>query len=156
MKTGIMFVCLGNICRSPTAEFIFKDMIKKHVLSRQYEVCSAGTSGEEEGNFLHPLAAAKLDEMKIPYAPRRAVVLKKSDYGSYDYFIGMDEGNVRYMRRLFSGDGEGKVYKLLDFTDTPRDVADPWYTGNFDTAFDDIEYGLKGLLNYLEKVNKEI
>lgn len=141
-----MFVCLGNICRSPMAEFAFADMVEKRGLSDKFTIASAATSDEALGCGVHSGTVRKLESVGIKWRQRTAVQLTKSDYDKYDYFIGMDAGNVRAMLRLFGGDPDGKVYKLLDFSDTPRDIADPWYTGNFEATYADIEKGLKGFL----------
>ena len=149
----ILFVCHGNICRSPMAEFIMKDMVNRAGLAAQVYIASAATSTEElwngVGNPVYPPAKAKLREHGISCDGKRAVQLIRADYDKYDYLIGMDNNNIRNMFWLFGGDPEGKVFKLLSFADLERDVADPWYTGDFDTAYADILKGCEGLLHIL-------
>lgn len=149
----VMFVCHGNICRSPMAEFIFKDMLKKEGLSDKYTVSSSATSTEEipggVGNPIYPPAKAELGRRNIPFEDRRAVQLTRGDYGKYDLFLAMDSKNLRNIYLIFGKDTEGKVKKLLDFTGG-GDVADPWYSGNFEKAYNDIYDGCKALLGYLE------
>lgn len=151
--TKIMFVCHGNICRSPMAEFIFKDMIKRKGLEREFSVASTATSTEEIwgdiGNPVYPPAKAELAKHGISCEGKRAVQLKKSDYDKYDLFIGMDSMNIRNMYRILGSDPEGKIRKLMEFTDRGGDVADPWYSGRFDVAWRDIYDGCEGLLNSL-------
>ena len=149
--TRILFVCHGNICRSTMAEFVMKDMIKKRGLEARYQIASAGTSAEELGNPVHRGTRAKLHEQGISCAGKRAVQMTKGDYGAYDLLIGMDAANLRGMRRIAGGDPEGKICLLLDFTDRPRDIADPWYSGNFDQTFDDVREGCRALLARLER-----
>lgn len=149
----IMFVCHGNICRSPMAEFIFKDMIKKQGLSHHFEVASSATSTEEIwngiGNPVYPPAKAELKLHGISADGKRAVQLKASDYDKYDLFIGMDSANIRNMHRILGGDSEGKIRKLMDYTERGGDVADPWYSDRFDIAYRDIYAGCRGLLEIL-------
>ena len=151
----IMFVCHGNICRSPMAEFIFKDMIKKQKISHLFEVASSATSTEEIwngiGNPVYPPAKAELALHGISADGKRAVQLKASDYEKYDLFIGMDSANIRNMHRILGGDAEGKIHKLMDYTDRGGDVADPWYSDRFDIAYRDIFDGCKGLLEDIMK-----
>lgn len=147
----VLFVCLGNICRSPMAEFIFKDLVKKKDLSSYISASSVATSFETRGEDMHIEAKAKLDEKNIPYTKRRARRLSKSDYKQYDYIIGMDESNINNIMRIIEDDPDKKVYKLLDFTNNTRDIADPWYTGNFTVAFNNILEGCKALLDSIIK-----
>lgn len=142
----ILFVCLGNICRSPMAQFVLQDMVDKAGIADKFYIDSAATSTEEIGNPPHRGTVKKMREMGIPVLPHRAVQLKKSDYEKYDYIIGMDEWNLRNIMRILGSDPEGKVSLLLEHTDRKGDIADPWYTGNFDVTYDDIEYGCKALL----------
>ena len=146
----ILFVCLGNICRSPMAEFVLKDLLAKRKLEARFEVSSAATSDENVflgvGAPVYPPAARKLREHGIDCAGKRAVQLKRADYENWDLFVCMDDANVRNVLRIFDGDPDGKVCKLLDFTDRGGSVADPWYTGDFETAYRDIEIGCKALL----------
>ena len=153
----IMFVCHGNICRSPMAEFIFKDMIKKQKVSHLFEVASCATSTEEIwngiGNPVYPPAKAELKLHGISADGKRAVQLKASDYDKYDLFIGMDSANIRNMHRILDGDPEQKIRKLMDYTEREGDVADPWYSDRFDIAYRDIYDGCKGLLEILLEEN---
>ena len=149
--TRILFVCLGNICRSPMAEFLMKDMVKKRHMEDEFFIASAATSTEEIGNPVHYGTRRKLAEYGICVDGKYAALLKKSDYSEYDYIIGMEAANLRAMLRIFGSDPMGKVHRLLDFTDKPRDIADPWYTGDFDTTYNDIYEGLSGLLEHIER-----
>jgi protein-tyrosine phosphatase len=145
----ILFVCHGNICRSPMAEFFMKDLVKKAGLEENFTISSAATSGEETGNGMHPSAKRKLLEHGIECGPKAARQLKMSDYGDYDHLIGMDGHNLQNMRRIFKKDPDGKIALLKDFAKSPGDIADPWYTGDFDRTFRDIEEGCKALLQRL-------
>ncbi len=148
-----MFVCHGNICRSPMAEFIFKDMIKRKHLENEFFVASSATSTEEIwgdiGNPVYPPAKAELAKHGISCEGKRAVQLRKSDYDKYDLFIGMDSMNIRNMYRILGSDPGGKIRKLMEYTDRGGDVADPWYSGRFDVAYRDIYDGCEGLLESL-------
>ena len=150
----ILFVCHGNICRSPMAEFIMKDMLKKRRLENRFIVSSAGTSSEEIFNPVYPPARKRLSQARIDCTGHRARQLKRSEYGEWDMFIGMDEWNMRNMLRLFGGDPEGKLYRLMSFAGVTRDVSDPWYTCDFETAFNDITKGCEGLIRYLTDAKK--
>ncbi len=147
-KIKILFVCHGNICRSPMAEFVMRDMIKKCGLDGKIVTASAATSTEEIGNPVHSGTRRKLREHGISTDGKYAVQLTKSDYDKYDYLIGMDSANIRNMKCITGGDE--KIIRLLDLTDEPRDVADPWYTGDFDTTYNDVVKGCKVLLEKLE------
>lgn len=149
---NILFVCLGNICRSPMAEFVMKDMVEKKGISDDFYIASAATSTEEIGNSVHPGTRRKLSEYGISVAGKTAVQLKRSDYEKYDYILGMDGYNMRNIRRMLPEDTGNKIHRLLDFSKNPRDIADPWYTGDFDTTYDDIYEGCEALL---EKILKE-
>ncbi len=151
----VMFVCLGNICRSPMAEFVLKDMVKKRGLENNFFIRSSATSSEEVGNDIHYGTRNKLTQEKIPFEKRRAAKLRKEDYDEYDYIIGMEKSNIINIKRIVGEDIDNKIYRLLDFSDKPRDIADPWYTGNFDITFNDIMEGCNGFLEYL-KNKKEI
>ena len=146
----VLFVCLGNICRSPMAEFIFKDMINKKGLSKQFIIKSAATSYEEIGNDIHYGAKDKLIQKHIPFTKRKATRITPEDYKKYDFIIGMEESNISNIRRIVGEDKDNKMYRLLDFSDNPRDIADPWYTGNFDETYDDLIAGLSGLMKKLK------
>ena len=142
----ILFVCHGNICRSPMAEFVLKDTVRRHGLEDVYEISSAATSYEEIGNPVYPPARKKLAEHGIGCAGHHARRMTKADYGRYDLVVCMDRANVRNVRAITGGDPNGKIVLLLDFTDRKgQEVADPWYTGNFDEAWDDIAEGCAGL-----------
>ena len=149
----IMFVCHGNICRSPMAEFIFKRMVAERGLEAEFEIRSSATSTEEIwngiGNPVYPPAEAELSKHGISCNGKRAVQLQKSDYDKYDLFVGMDSANIRNMHRILGGDPEGKIRKLMDYTTRPGDVADPWYSDRFDIAYRDIYEGCAGLLETL-------
>ena len=147
----IMFVCHGNICRSPMAEFIFKDIIRQQGMEERFEVASSATSAEEilngVGNAVYPPAKVELAKHGLSCGGKRAVQLQKSDYDKYDLFIGMDSANIRNMLRIFGGDPGGKVRKLMNFAGCDGDVADPWYSGRFDVAYRDILAGCTALFN---------
>lgn len=145
----ILFVCHGNICRSPMAEFIMKDLVAKAGRGREFEIASAATSTEELGNSVYPPARRKLAEHGIRCDGKTARQLTRSDYGYYDLLIGMDSYNIRNMQRICGGDPEGKIHLLLDYTDRFGDVADPWYTGNFDATWRDCLDGCQALLKQL-------
>ena len=151
----ILFICLGNICRSPMVEFVFKDMTKKAGKSNEFYIASAGTSNEETGNPVHLGTAKILDRLGISYSEKRAVRLEKSDYKKYDYLVCMDSENVRDTMRIIGSDTENKIYKLLRFADSDKDVADPWYTGDFEKTYKDVLLGCEGLLKHIdERKNK--
>ncbi|MBE5937271.1 MAG: low molecular weight phosphotyrosine protein phosphatase [Lachnospiraceae bacterium] len=145
----VLFICHGNICRSPLAEFVFKDMVAKRGIADLFEIASAATSMEELGNDIHYGTRGVLMKYKIPFSRRRARQITRLDYNEYDYLIGMDTANIRNMNRTFGGDPEGKIYKLLTFAGSGRDVADPWYTGDFETTYRDVCEGLEGFLEEL-------
>lgn len=143
----ICFVCLGNICRSPMAEFIMKDIVSKANKSEKYQISSLATSYEEEGNPLHRGASAQLRAKGIPFSERRATVATKADYDKYDLFVCMEDDNIRALYNRLGGDKDGKIIKLLD----NADVADPYYTGNFALTYYDISLGCKNLFDKLER-----
>ena len=150
----ILFVCLGNICRSPMAEFAMKDLVRREGIAAAFEIASAATSTEELGNPVYPPARRKLAEQGISCAGKTARQIEKADYDRYDYIIGMDHSNLRNMQRAFGGDPAGKLSLLLDYTSRPGQVADPWYTGNFDATWQDVSEGCRGLLDKLRREGK--
>ncbi len=146
----ILFICHGNICRSPMAEFVFKYITEKAGVSDRFYISSAATSYEEIGNPVHYGTAKILDRLGISYHDKRAVHLEKTEYAKYDYLICMDSANVRNTLRIVGDDAEKKVHKLLEFSEVHGDVADPWYTGDFDKTYKDILKGCNGLLKYIQ------
>ncbi len=145
----IMFVCHGNICRSPMAEFIMKKLVSDMGISSEFHIASSATSTEEIGNPVYPPARTELAGHGIGCNGKTAVQLKKSDYDKYDYFIGMDTANIRNMNRIFGSDKDGKIYKLLTFAGRSDDVADPWYTRDFETTYRNIDEGCRGLIRHI-------
>ncbi len=148
----ICFVCLGNICRSPMALYVFKDLVKKEGLENDFFIESRGTCDDEIGNDMHPATKSMLDKHNIPYGEHHATRLLKSDYEKFDYFIGMDDYNVLSMEKLFGTNK--KIYKLLDFTKNNKDINDPWYTHNFIITYDEIEKGCQSLLEFIRCKDK--
>lgn len=147
--TKILFVCLGNICRSPMAEFVMKQLVKEMGAEGRFEIASAATSTEELGNPVYPPAARKLAEHGINCSGKTARQLRSSDYGRYDLLVGMEAANVRGILRICGGDPAGKISRLLDHTGRPGDIADPWYSGDFDRTWRDVERGCRALLEEL-------
>ena len=147
--TKILFVCLGNICRSPMAEMILRDMVRRRGLEAEFVIASAATSTEEIGNPVYPPARRMLASHGIDCGGKRAVQLCRADYDRYDWLLGMEAANIRRMRAICGGDPEGKIARLLDGTPNPRDIADPWYTGNFQSTWDDLVEGCTALLDRL-------
>ena len=145
----ILFVCHGNICRSPMAEFVMKDLVEKNGVSEEFEIASAATSTEEIGNTVYPPAKRKLKEHGISCEDKTARQMTKADYAYYDYIIAMDRFNLRNMTRFVGNDPDNKVSLLMDFTNRPGDVADPWYTGDFETTWNDV---YEGCIDILEKL----
>lgn len=144
----ILFVCLGNICRSPMAEFLMKYKLKS--LNLEAEVYSKGTSDEEEGNPVYYMTATLLDRLNIDYSTKRAEQMTYKDGDYYDYIIGMEQRNVNNAVRIIGQKNAHKVFRLMDFTDEPKDIADPWYTRNFSITYEQISKGLDGLIQYLK------
>ena len=155
--TRILFVCHGNICRSPMAEFVMKDLVEKAGLADEFDIASAATSTEEIGNPVYPPARRELAHHGIGCEGKRARQLRREDYARYDYLVGMDRANLRNMQRICGGDPEDKLSLLLDYTVRPGEVADPWYTGDFDATWRDVLEGCQGLLGLLtnEKTGKK-
>ena len=151
--TKILFICHGNICRSAMSEFIMRDMVEKRGLADNIQVASAATSREEIGNDMYPPAKRKLDKEHIPYTRRQARQVTKADYDEYDLLLCMEQYNIRNLRRIIPSDSEHKIHLLLDYTDNPGDISDPWYTDDFDTAYDDIVVGCTGLLTFLSRIS---
>lgn len=147
--TRILFVCHGNICRSPMAEFVFREMAEKRGMGALFHAASAATSGEELGNPVHQGTREKLQAVGISCADKRAVRLRPDDYRAWDLLLGMDSYNLSNMRRIFGGDPERRMYRLLDYSAHPRDIADPWYTGDFDATYADVCEGCGALLEHL-------
>ena len=142
----ILFICHGNICRSPMAEFIMKDLVQKAGLEDKFYIESAATSTEELGNEVYPPAKRKLAEHGISCKGKTARQITRADYNRFDMLIGMDDWNLRNMKRFWPEDPEGKIFKLMDFTNRPGDVADPWYTGDFEATWRDCLEGCEALL----------
>lgn len=150
--TKVLFVCHGNICRSTMAESVFAHMLETRGITQQFEIDSAATSREEIGNTPHYGTVRKLEEEGIPLIPHHARQMTRNDYLEYDFLIGMDSANIRNMTRIAGGeDATGKIYKLLTFAGSDRDVADPWHTGDFDATYADVVQGCEAFLNYLIK-----
>ena len=150
----VLFICHGNICRSPMAEFIMKDLVKKAGLEKEFFIASAATSTEEIGNPVYPPARRRLAQAGISCDGKHAVQLTKKDYEKYDYIIGMEQVNIRNIMRIVGDDPQKKVYRLLDFTGQPGDIADPWYSGDIDTTYEQVLAGCEGLLKELRKFVK--
>ena len=148
-KKRLLFVCHGNICRSPMAEFVMKDLVSKLGLEDRFVIESAATSTEEIGNSVYPPARRKLAEHGISCAGKTARQMTRADYDRYDLLIGMDSWNIRNMRNISGGDPERKIVMLMDFTQRPGDVADPWYTGDFEATWRDVLEGCQALLDRL-------
>lgn len=150
----VAFCCHGNICRSTLAQSVFTHKVNSLGLGNQFIIDSFATSTEEIGNPPHYGTVNKLREVGIPLVPHRAKQISFSDYDNFDYIIGMDTANIRNLNRMLKGDPEGKVYKFLTFAGSGRDIADPWYTGNFDKTYEDVVEGCEGLLEHILS-NKE-
>ena len=147
----VLFICHGNICRSPMAEYIMKDIVKNKGLEECFEIASAATSSEEIGNGIYPPAKRKLREHGIFADGHHARRMERRDYQHYDFLVAMEQYNVRNMMRILSDDPQKKIHLLLDFTSRPGDIDDPWYTDDFDTAYDQISTGCNAFFAYLKK-----
>ncbi len=150
-KIKVLFVCHGNICRSPMAEFIMKTKVKEQGIEDRYEIASCATSTEEIGRGVYPPAKRKLMEHGINSSGKTARQMRAEDYSYYDYIVAMDRNNLRNMRRFVGEDRDKKVSLMMDYTDRPGDVADPWYTDDFDTTWNDISDGVDGLISVIEE-----
>lgn len=147
----VAFVCWGNICRSTLSESVFTYKVKELGLEELFTIDSFATSREEIGNPPHRGTVNKLREVGIPLVPHRAKQISLEDYDKFDYIIGMDEVNIKYLNRILKNDPDGKIYKFLSFSGSGRDIADPWYTGDFDETYKDVIEGCEGFLKYLTK-----
>ncbi len=152
MRHRILFVCHGNICRSVSAQYILQEMVDSQKCEGDFWIDSAATSMEEIGNPIYPPMRKALENHGVPVGDHRARQLKKKDYGNYDLFLGMDEENMYYMNRILGGDPEGKIHYLMEYTDIPTaKIEDPWYTRNFEKAYQDIFLGCQGLLEWFAR-----
>lgn len=149
----ILFICHGNICRSTMAEFVLKHLVKQNNLAEQFYISSKATHHDEIGNDTHQGTKQKLREMNIPFEKRKAAQIVKDDYNNFDYIICMDNANVKNVISIVGKDKDNKVKLLLSFDNMERDIKDPWYTGNFDETYDDINRGCQALLNRLTSDN---
>ena len=145
----ILFICHGNICRSTMCQCVMQDMVNKMGLEDLFEIDSRATSREEIGNPPHHGTVRKMQEVGIPVIPHKATQITQQDYEEYDYIIGMDDWNMRNLNRMLQNDPDGKMYKLLSFAGRTDDIADPWYTGNFDVTYDDVREGCTALLQHI-------
>lgn len=152
----ILFICHGNICRSPMAEYIMKELVKREGVAGDWEIESAAVSREEIGNPVYPPARQELAKHGISCGDKRAVQLKASDYEDYDYLIGMDAMNIRNIERMTGHKAGGKIRLLLSFAGSPDGIRDPWYSGNFEEAYRDVERGCEALLEYLLSKQKKV
>lgn len=146
----ILFICHGNICRSTMSQFVFQHMVNKLGIADQFYIDSMATSTEETGNPPHRGTVRKMKEAGVPVLPHAAKQVSWRDYDKFDYIIGMDTWNIKNLRRMLKGDPDGKVYKFLTFAGSDRDIADPWYTGDFDATYIDVVEGCNGFLEYLK------
>ena len=147
--TKVLFVCHGNICRSTMTQYVMQDLVEKNSLAEEFAIDSAATSTEEIGNPVDPRTRRKLQQEGIRCGNHRARQMTRADYEYFDYLIGMDHNNLRNMKRILKDDPLGKVSLLLDWTERPRDIADPWYSGNFDLTYEDVTEGCEALLKKL-------
>ncbi len=145
----ILFVCHGNICRSPMAEFVMKELVRRAGREDEFLIESAATSREELGNDMHYGTKQKLTQMGIPFSRRAARQITRDDYERYDWLVAMDDENIYYMNRCWAPDPKRKIVRLLSFAGLTRDIADPWFTGNFDDTYDDVLKGCTAFLKYL-------
>lgn len=150
----VLFICHGNICRSTMMQSVFAHKVKEMGLEDEFYIDSMGTSREEIGNPPHRGTANKLSMEGIPLIPHRAKQISYSDYNDFDYIIAMDEANMKNLNYMFNNDPEGKIFKCLTFTDSNEDIADPWYTGNYDATYEDVVKGCDGFLDYLKSKGK--
>ncbi len=150
----ILFVCHGNICRSPMAEYIFRDMVQKAGLQDKFIIASAAVSTEEIGSPIHPSSRQMLERHRIPYGCHSAHQVRRNDYDSFDYILIMDERNRSSIMRIFGADPKGKVHTLLSYTEHPRDISDPWHTHDYQKAFGDINEGCTAFLKHLRRTEK--
>ena len=148
---NVLFVCHGNICRSTIAEFVMKDVVKKAGLEKEFYIQSRATHRDELGADTHWGTKEKLDKEGIPYTKRQATLMTREDYNKYDYILGMDDENMRYISKIIGTDPANKVSMLMDFAGEHRSIADPWYTGNFDATFDDVLRACQGLLKHIRE-----
>ena len=148
-KIKVLFICHGNICRSTMSEYVMKYLTDQAGLASEFYIDSAATSREEIGNGVHHGTRQKLKEVGIPCGNHRARQMMRRDYEEFDYIIGMDAWNLRNMNRITGGDPDGKIHLLLDYSKYPRDIADPWYTGNFDDTYRDVVEGCEAFMKYL-------
>lgn len=147
----VLFCCHGNICRSTMSQYVLQDMVNKLEITDLFSIDSRATSTEELGNPPHRGTVRKMQELGIPVLPHRATQITQSDYIIFDYIIGMDTWNMRNLNSMLKGDPEGKLYKFLTFAGSDRDIADPWYTGNFDVTYNDVVEGCEGFLKALKE-----
>ena len=154
----VLFICHGNICRSPMAEFVMKKLVSDTGLTARFQIASAATSTEEIwngiGNPVYPPAKAELARHGLSCEGKRARQVTRADYAEYDYLIGMDTWNIRNMNRIVGADPDHKIHKLLEYTNRGGDIADPWYTGDFDATYRDVVEGCNGFLVYLRREGK--
>lgn len=147
----VLFICHGNICRSPMAEYLFKDYVAKRNMTNSFEIASKATSNEEIGNSIYPPIKKILDSLNIDSSKHRACRIKESDYDYYDYIICMDDINIYNLKKIIKNDNKHKISKLLDYTDFKRNVLDPWYTRDFTSCYNDIAIGIEGLYKHILK-----